>query len=221
MQSASPGWAESADSTPPTSAAATDSEPPPATIVITAPSSPDETPKLGQIPLPSPLLLGDEPAARTLSDVTDVPVNLRMSPRATANLLTATTSPLPMSTFEQRLAAAELPPPGPELFHVRRTLWCTPGPNPPARTEPTAPRVRLETLLAVPGAVEDDNTWDAGLDRVWDGLVGGVRLKHRLPLALVIKILQAGWIREGTWPRGAVVPDSDEELDQHTAAPQQ
>ena len=24
-----------------------------------------------------------------------------------------------------------------------------------------------------------------------------------------IKILQAGWIREGTWPRGAVAPESD------------
>ncbi|KAI0663250.1 hypothetical protein C8Q70DRAFT_1050926 [Cubamyces menziesii] len=215
MQSAGPGRAESVDSS---TCVASDSESP-AAIVITAPSSPDETPKQGQIPLPSPLLLGGEPAERTLSDLTDVPAILQTLPRATAS--TANSSTLPIPTFEQRLAAAEMPHPGPELFYARRTLWCTPGPNPPARSEPTAPRVRLEALLADPGAVEDDSTWEAGLNRVWDGLIGGVRLKHRLPLALVIKILQAGWIHEGTWPRGAVVPDSDEEIDQPTALPQQ
>lgn len=25
-----------------------------------------------------------------------------------------------------------------------------------------------------------------------------------------LKILQAGWIREGTWPKGAIAPDSDD-----------
>ena len=28
-----------------------------------------------------------------------------------------------------------------------------------------------------------------------------------------MRILQAGWIRENTWPRGALPPDSDEPLD--------
>lgn len=27
-----------------------------------------------------------------------------------------------------------------------------------------------------------------------------------------IKILQAGWIRDGTWPRGGIPPDPDDEL---------
>ena len=116
MQSASPGRAESVDSS---TCVASDSESLSAAIVITAPSSPDETPKQGQIPLPSPLLLGGEPAERTLSDLTDVPAILHTLPRATAS--TANSSTLPIPTFEQRLAAAEMPHPGPELFHARRT----------------------------------------------------------------------------------------------------
>ena len=31
-----------------------------------------------------------------------------------------------------------------------------------------------------------------------------------------MRILQAGWIRENTWPRGALPPDSDEPLDAPT-----
>ncbi|KAI0368098.1 hypothetical protein BV20DRAFT_948875 [Pilatotrama ljubarskyi] len=126
-----------------------------------------------------------------------------------------------MSAFARQLAEVDLPPPGPELFQVRRALWRTPMSNPPTPTEPNASRLRLENLLALPDALESDDTWAAGLDRVWHGLIGGARLRHRLPLALVIKILQAGWIHEGTWPKGAVAPDSDEELDKPTVTPQE
>ncbi|CDO71372.1 hypothetical protein BN946_scf184908.g130 [Trametes cinnabarina] len=115
-----------------------------------------------------------------------------------------------MTGFEQRLAAATLPESGPDHFLARRALWCTPVLDNPTPTPANASRLRLESLLDVPGAIEDDETWDSGLDKVWHGLVAGARLRHRLPLALVIKILQAGWIREGTWPRGAVAPDSDD-----------
>ncbi|TBU64073.1 hypothetical protein BD310DRAFT_915294 [Dichomitus squalens] len=116
------------------------------------------------------------------------------------------------SPFQNRLATATLPPPGNEHFIARRALWRTPGSNPPCPTEPNASRKRLEALLAQPDALEDDGVWDAGVNRVWDGLIAGARLKHRLPLALVLKILLAGWIQEGTWPRGAVVPESDDEV---------
>ncbi|KAI0774104.1 hypothetical protein C8Q74DRAFT_809691 [Fomes fomentarius] len=119
----------------------------------------------------------------------------------------------PVSLFQQRLRDADLPLPGVDHFAARRTLWWTPGPNEPSPTEANSSRRRLEALLAHPGALEDDDIWEAGVDRVWRGLVNGAKLKHRLPLALVIKILQAGWIREGTWPKGAIVPDSDDTIE--------
>ncbi|KAH9912617.1 uncharacterized protein BXZ73DRAFT_56117 [Epithele typhae] len=116
----------------------------------------------------------------------------------------------PTSSFNERVAAAELPYSGPALYNARRALWLSSLPNLPSRNQDNPSRKKLEALLDEPGATEDDAVWDAGVDRVWRGLVGGSRLKHRLPLVLVLKILQAGWIREGTWPRGAVPPDSDE-----------
>ncbi|KAI1786701.1 hypothetical protein LXA43DRAFT_975674 [Ganoderma leucocontextum] len=116
-----------------------------------------------------------------------------------------------MSPFEERLATAGLPPPGADHFAARRALWWMPGSSPPCPTEPNPSRRRLEALLAKPGALEDDEVWGAGVDRVWRGVTGGAKLKHRLPLALVIRILQAGWIHEGTWPKGAVAPESDDD----------
>ncbi|TFK93605.1 hypothetical protein K466DRAFT_478267 [Polyporus arcularius HHB13444] len=115
-----------------------------------------------------------------------------------------------MSPYQERLAAAELPPPGPDYFAARRALWLAPGEAPSRPTEANSSRRRLETLLATPDALEDDMIWQTGVDRVWRGLLGGARLKHPLPLTLVLKILQAGWIREGTWPKGAIAPDSDD-----------
>ncbi|KAI0353483.1 hypothetical protein OH77DRAFT_1457973 [Trametes cingulata] len=123
-----------------------------------------------------------------------------------------------MSAFERQLAEVHISP-GPELFDVRRALWRAPSSNPPTPTQPNASRIRLENLLALPDALESEETWGAGLDRVWHGLIGGARLKHRLPLPLVIKILLAGWIHEGTWPKGAVAPESDDELDKAAVAP--
>ncbi|RDX55432.1 hypothetical protein OH76DRAFT_1319008, partial [Lentinus brumalis] len=114
------------------------------------------------------------------------------------------------SPYQERLAAAELPPPGPDYFAARRALWLAPGEAPSRPTEANSSRRRLETLLATPDALEDDVIWQTGVDRVWRGLLGGARLKHPLPLTLVLKILQAGWIREGTWPKGAIAPDSDD-----------
>jgi len=64
-------------------------------------------------------------------------------------------------------------------------------------------------LLEEPGALERSEVWDAGLSKVWRGLVGGGRLKNSLPLRVVGKILYAGWRRDGTWPDGAKVVDDD------------
>ncbi|KAI9001399.1 hypothetical protein BD414DRAFT_474525 [Trametes punicea] len=204
MQSEILGWADSAPQ-PDTH---------PAVIVVTAPSPTDESPKVQQSPLSS--LSPQSPEVLTLSDViSSAPIHLHVPPVAKSPPTTAHSTP--MLTFEERLSAENLSDPGPQYFHRRRSLWCSPIEKAPCPTPPSAPRRRLEDLLAVPGAIENDETWNAGLYGVWCGLVRGDRLKHRLPLALVIKILQAGWIREGTWPRGAVVPESDEDLDNPAA----
>lgn len=157
---------------------------PPSTtaIIITPPSSPDESTKAPQkihkTPPPQPYQswpLSD----RSFSAPFDSP---HLSPTPTAR-----SEPPRMSPFQERLAALDLPPPGADHFAARRTLWLSPGPNPPCATEANPSRQRLEALLAPPGAVEDDDVWKTGVDRVWRGLVAGARLKHRLPLALVVR----------------------------------
>jgi len=51
------------------------------------------------------------------------------------------------------------------------------------------------------------------------GLVGGNQLRKRLPLSIVLKILQAGWLRDGTWPAGMVAPEPDDILPPEEALP--
>ncbi|KAI0311969.1 hypothetical protein OF83DRAFT_1177075 [Amylostereum chailletii] len=142
--------------------------------------------------------------------------------------------PTPPSTFELLLQNTPLPPPGPEHFEARRALWTSPAIS-QASPSPTSSqsRMKLETLLNTPGALEDNQIWEGGLKRVWKSLVGGGRLKNLLPLTLVVrfnffvpytyhpssdfaslgfkdKILYAGWLRDGTWPSGQHVPDDDD-----------
>ncbi|KAI0307240.1 hypothetical protein B0F90DRAFT_1814022 [Multifurca ochricompacta] len=131
---------------------------------------------------------------------------------------TPATPPLPSSshnpvlqspTFTTLLAHADLPPPGPEYFAARRALWTTPTANSRFDQTPSTSRVKLESLLSQPAALESQEIWDAGLSKVWKGLVGGGRLKNLLPLPAVVKILYAGWRRDGTWPDNATVMDDD------------
>jgi len=69
-------------------------------------------------------------------------------------------------------------------------------------------RQRISDLLASPGAAESEEIWNRGLSVLWRGLVTGSKFKKPLPLDIVIKILYAGWIRDGTWPAGATIPPS-------------
>jgi hypothetical protein len=85
-------------------------------------------------------------------------------------------------------------------------------------------------LLNEPGALERPDAWEAGLNKVWKALVDGGRLKNFLPLRAVVcqkkfhvsalflivtllgvqvKILYAGWRRDGTWPENTTVVDED------------
>ncbi|KIJ57056.1 hypothetical protein M422DRAFT_127528, partial [Sphaerobolus stellatus SS14] len=81
-----------------------------------------------------------------------------------------------------------------------RHLWLTPKAGHPRPRSPSTSRTRLEELMARPDAMTSDVVWDAGVKNVWKGLVAGGKLRRSLPLDLVIKILKAGWIRDGTWP---------------------
>ncbi|KAG8918949.1 hypothetical protein FRC01_001559, partial [Tulasnella sp. 417] len=125
------------------------------------------------------------------------------------------------------------PPPvpslGPDYYELRRQQWLRPvTPSPPADANASndaqsttssssssgtvakknkggidSSRVRLESLLSAPGAEEDDELWRTYLHTVHDGLVGGKRFKKGIKLAVAVKILKAGWLRDGTWDTAA------------------
>ncbi|KAF8592173.1 hypothetical protein K439DRAFT_1283552, partial [Ramaria rubella] len=95
---------------------------------------------------------------------------------------------------------ASLPPPGPAHYEARRALWLAPPATPPPAPPSSTARAKLQSLLSREDAVESDEVWDSGVKSVWKGLVGGGRLRRRLPLTMVIKVLKAGWLRDGTWP---------------------
>ena len=122
--------------------------------------------------------------------------------------------------------AHPLPPPGPDHYAARRARWLTPTDTQPHPRHVPRSHVRLQRLLSQPDP-HRDQVWKRGIDQVWDGLVNGNRLKHRLPMSLVvctrlalpsfllmrpqIKVIHAAWRRDpDTWPEGAVAPDSDD-----------
>ncbi|KAF8477877.1 hypothetical protein JB92DRAFT_3049539 [Gautieria morchelliformis] len=116
-----------------------------------------------------------------------------------------------------------MPPPGPALFVARRALWLAPPADTPREPHPASAstsRAKLEVLLSQEGRADDDVVWDAGLRSVWKGLISGGRLRRRLPLRMVIKILKAGWLRDGTWPSdSATGPPSPVPADLPVAVP--
>ncbi|KZV97304.1 hypothetical protein EXIGLDRAFT_764594 [Exidia glandulosa HHB12029] len=95
-----------------------------------------------------------------------------------------------------------LPPPGPEHFAARRAAWLEIPPDKDPRTPTSASRerARIEQLLRQ-GKVTDE-TWRA-LKSLHTSLMGGSKLKSGLAMADVVKLLHAGWQRDGTWPPGA------------------
>lgn len=107
---------------------------------------------------------------------------------------------------------------GPELWASRRARWTTPSDGRTLaevvharRAADDAAQRRLVDIMREPGAEENQDVWSSGLNQVWRGLVTGVKLKRPLPLPTGIKVLHAGWLRDGTWPEGAAPPSSDAE----------
>ncbi|CAA7260041.1 unnamed protein product [Cyclocybe aegerita] len=134
------------------------------------------------------------------------------------NVLTSLQPSQPRQSFDDILAAADLPPPGPDFFHARRALWLTPR-VPLAQRPPSSARDKLQETLSHPHAVHSDAVWNNGLEKVWRGLASGGRLKNRLPMSLIIKIIYAAWLRDKTWPVGMEAPDSDQEQQQGQEQP--
>src|ERR1700722_9006823 len=134
----------------------------------------------------------------------------------------------PSQSFDQLLEGSSLPPPGPLRCAARRRLWLTPRSDLQINTEPSPMRLKLEEVLNRPGALQSEEIWKAGIEKVWKGLVGGGRLKKRLPMGIVvrrtpyvrqivvesfqIKIIHAGWLRDpNTWPAAPIADDVLEE----------
>ncbi|KAF8812251.1 hypothetical protein BYT27DRAFT_7182686 [Phlegmacium glaucopus] len=115
-------------------------------------------------------------------------------------------------SFDEILQSSpSLPSPGPELYDARRRLWLTPRIK-PATEPPSSSRQKLEFLLNQPDAIHNQDLWRHSLEKIWDGLSSGGRLKYRLPMNLIVKIVHAAWLRDRTWPVGMEAPDSDETL---------
>ncbi|KAF8314576.1 uncharacterized protein EI90DRAFT_2829895, partial [Cantharellus anzutake] len=58
---------------------------------------------------------------------------------------------------------------------------------------------RLGEVLSRPQAIEDEEVWEDYLKSIHARLVGGSRLRKGMSLAHAVKILHAGWLRDGTW----------------------
>ncbi|KAJ7284002.1 hypothetical protein C8J57DRAFT_1498987 [Mycena rebaudengoi] len=102
---------------------------------------------------------------------------------------------------------------GPEFYQARRARWLAPNPElPPRPHEHSSSRRKLEQVLSAPDAVNNDDVWFGSIEKIWKGLGAGGRLKRRLPMYLVIKIIHSAWLRDDTWPPGAVAPEPDDEL---------
>ncbi|KAF9780030.1 hypothetical protein BJ322DRAFT_1112714 [Thelephora terrestris] len=113
-----------------------------------------------------------------------------------------------LDEIEARLATIRVEP-GISYFNARRELWLNGKKKVPRPGEPPASITRLEAMVRDPRALRSNTVWEAGLGRISKRLIDGGRLKYNLPMHLLIKILYAGWIRDGTWPPDAQAPESD------------
>jgi len=120
---------------------------------------------------------------------------------------TALETNVSLSGFEHQLSSLNVSA-GPAYYAARRSLWLSSTTPSDHRPKPSSV-TKLENMLSEPNALRSWRVWDAGLGRVWKGLLEGGRLKHNLPLPLLVKIMYAGWLRDGTWPPGAQAPPDE------------
>ena len=139
-------------------------------------------------------------------------------------------SPSKPSRFEQLLASADLPKPGPELYAARRRLWLKAAPErtPKPSKSHTQTRQKLDVLLSNGDLAKDDQAWKK-VEKVWKNLHGGSRLSEPVAMGTIVRafqrpllhiccllaqvrIIYAAWRRDGTWPEGYVAPEPDDAL---------
>ena len=144
-------------------------------IVITAPSSPEVKPSLTN-ELPRPTDVYDDS-----HDLSFQPVDILTVPATDHHTLAmSSSSALWLTPFEEAMANATLPEPGPEYFAARQVIWKIPR-GPGSRSSPKRSR-KLEAILQKEGPLDSDEDWAAGLDKIWKGLIGGQKLKERIAL---------------------------------------
>ncbi|KAF8607795.1 hypothetical protein BDV93DRAFT_603570 [Ceratobasidium sp. AG-I] len=114
------------------------------------------------------------------------------------------------------------PTSGPAFFELRRKQWRNAQPKEgtsasnPARDSTS--HARLETVVTSPGYEYNDSVWNTYLKSVNERLKGGVTLRKPLPLWIVIRVLRAGWMRDGTWfGPGPVAPEPPISLETSSA----
>ncbi|KAG8684939.1 hypothetical protein FRC11_011408 [Ceratobasidium sp. 423] len=112
----------------------------------------------------------------------------------------------PTQTLASDQTTTESVPPtsGPAFFELRRRQWraAQPSPTSDRSSRPaseSSSHARLEAIVTSPGYEFDDVIWDTYLSSVNERLKAGVILRKPLPLWVVIRVLRAGWMRDGTW----------------------
>ncbi|KAJ1308700.1 hypothetical protein OPQ81_004391 [Rhizoctonia solani] len=107
---------------------------------------------------------------------------------------------------DQADSPADSAPPtsGPAFFELRRRRWRTAQPNTTSdqQSRPasdSSSHARLEAIVTSPGYEFDDAIWETYLKNVNERLKAGITLRKPLPLWVVIRVLRAGWMRDGTW----------------------
>lgn len=143
-------------------------------IVVTAPSSPENK---GPLTNGHPLEYGDS------FELSFVPLDTLSVPAMTAD-----STALRLTPFEQAMANATLPEPGPAHFAARQALWRSlPGAQPSQPSAAPRRSKKLQSILRIEGPLDREDYWNAGLEKVWKGLLSGQKLKERLPLRDLVR----------------------------------
>lgn len=203
--------------------------PQPIKVVVTAPSSPE-------IQQPSPKIANILATNPRISLNTDYAMQPPVAGGSTVNSVTndiPNSHRFPPSHFDELLASSDLPDPGPAYFQARRALWLTPMGTPSSAVHQSRPlHPTLQALLEGPTeALYEESNWNGGVGKICSRLLSGESLSNRLPLRHVVrvhlqhhsiatehsvvhqaKLLHANWVLSDLWPKGQVVPSSDEDV---------
>ena len=148
-------------------------------IIVTAPSSP-EAPTNGITPE-----YDDSSELTKFLALDSLPVPTSGSMSAQPASVASSRTP-----FEDALAHASLPQPGPAYFAARREIWTTPrGARPTQPSQPSKRSRKFQAMLQSEGPIEDVY-WRAGLDKIWKGLINGQKVREPLALRDLVRLFR-------------------------------